>query len=209
MIPKFLPPNTLTTKRIAIVRLLLHGGLLFLLGYWYWQALNDAIGGDPVETLLHRYGVTALQLVLASLCVTPLVRYIRQPALMRLRRPLGLWAAAFACAHIWVYLAYELQWDWQLVFSELAKRPYIWVGFAAWLILMILAVTSIPKLVRRLGRRWKTLHNTVYMAAILICVHFLWSVKADLTEPALYSALLAVLLFLRAEKLRRYLTPKK
>ncbi|BFM05486.1 protein-methionine-sulfoxide reductase heme-binding subunit MsrQ [Halioxenophilus aromaticivorans] len=175
----------------------------------YWSALNDTIGGDPVESLIHFYGLSALRLLLLSLVLTPLVRFSRQPALMRLRRPLGLWAAAFATAHLAVYVVYDLQMNWALVLSEVIERPYITVGFVAWLVLSVLAVTSLPRLVRALGKRWKPLHNTVYLAAALVCLHFLWSVKADIVEPGLYILILAVLLFLRKEKLFRYFRSSK
>lgn len=199
-----LPPNTLTRGHATVLRLCLHIVCCYWLVSAYWLALNDAIGGDPVESLLHFYGLGALRLLLLSLLVTPLVRYLRQSRLMFLRRPLGLYSAAYATAHIAVYVVYELQFDWSQIFAELIERPYITVGFVAWLILVVLAVTSLPRLVRILGKRWKQLHNTVYLCALLGCVHFIWSVKADIVEPGLYLFMLAVLLFLRKEKLLRY-----
>lgn len=199
-----LAPNTITHQHTNWLRLALHLVCIFILVQAYMRALNDTIGGDPVESLIHFYGLGALRLLLLSLLITPLVRYFRQSAVMRLRRPLGLYAAAYAVAHFAVYIVYELQFDWPQVFSELVKRPYITVGFVALVILLVLAVTSLPRLVRRLGRRWKPLHNMVYLAALLICTHFLWSVKADIVEPGLYFVMLIVLLYMRKDKLLRY-----
>ncbi|WP_317931234.1 protein-methionine-sulfoxide reductase heme-binding subunit MsrQ [Halioxenophilus sp. WMMB6] len=204
MIRQLLPRNAIKPQHVKIVQLLLHLGCWWWLGRGYWLALNDRIGGEPVESLIHLYGDTALQLLLATLVVSPFVRYSRQSALMRLRRPLGLYSALFACAHLTIYIAYDLQFQWSTLLSEVVKRPYITVGFCAWLLVMALAVTSLPKLVRRLGRRWKQLHNCIYLIAILVCIHYWWSVKADIAEPALYCLILSVLLFFRGDKFLRY-----
>jgi len=204
MIRRLLPPNTINRRHVTWARWLLHLICWFFLLRAYYLALNDKIGGDPVESLIHFYGLSALKLLLLTLMITPLVRYSRQTALMMLRRPLGLYAALFASAHLCVYIAYDLQFNWPMVASEIAKRPYITVGFVAWLLLLALAITSLPKLVRSMGKRWKQLHNFIYLIGILACLHFLWSVKADLTEPAIYTLILAILLFLRGDKFLRY-----
>ena len=144
MIRQLLPANTLKPLHVKIVQLLLHIGCWWWLGRGYWLALNDKIGGEPVESLIHLYGITALQLLLVTLVITPFVHYSRQSALMRLRRPLGLYSALFASAHLAVYIVYELQWQWRELISEVIKRPYITVGFCAWLLLTALAITWRP-----------------------------------------------------------------
>ncbi len=205
MIRRILPPNIISRRLSGWLRLVLHVICCFLLIQGYWLAWTDNIGGDPVESLIHFYGITSLRLLLLTLMVTPFVRYCRQPALMRLRRPLGLYSAAFATSHFIIYIVYELNCQWSEVLTEIVARPYITVGFVAWLILTVLAITSLPKLIRKLGKHWKPLHNLIYLAGILVCLHFIWSVKADITEPALYIFMLAILLLLRLDKLQRYL----
>jgi methionine sulfoxide reductase heme-binding subunit len=113
---------------------------------------------------------------------------------VRFRRMLGLYAFAYASLHLAAYLALDLRGYWSLVFEEIAKRPYITVGFAAWLLLVPLAVTSTSGWIRRLGRNWARLHKAVYLVAALAVLHFWWVVKTDWREPALYAAILALLL---------------
>lgn len=185
------------------LRLLAHGLCLGLLARVYYLGFSDQLGGDPVEAIIHYTGKGALNLLLLTLLAAPLSRWLRQPRLMRLRRPLGLYSALWATAHIGNYLTFDLQFDWPLVASELVQRPYIVVGLTAFVILLVLAITSLPALVRRLGRRWRTLHSGIYLALVLVCVHFWWSVKALEPEPLIYALLAGVLLSLRRRPLWR------
>ncbi len=162
-----------------------------------WRAAQGTLGAEPVETLLHGTGETALQLLLAGLVVTPLRRWRGWPWLSRWRRPLGLWAFAYASAHALIYLALEQAFDWNELLTDLLKRPYITLGMTAWALLLPLAATSTRAAQRRLGRRWKRLHRAVYLIAPLGAAHYLLLVKADYLEPALYALLAAVLLGLR------------
>jgi sulfoxide reductase heme-binding subunit YedZ len=160
-------------------------------------ALNDGLGADPVAALTHATGDWALRLLLLSLAMTPLRRLTGQPWPIRFRRLVGLYAFFYACLHLSVYLVLDLQGFWTQIFEDIAKRPYITVGFSAWLLLLPLALTSTRGWIRRLGRRWGQLHRLVYVAAALAVLHFLWLVKSDLREPLVYAAVLAVLLGLR------------
>ncbi len=116
---------------------------------------------------------------------------------------LGLYAFAYASLHLAAYLALDLRGYWTQIFEEIVKRPYITVGFAAWLLLVPLAITSTQGWIRRLGRRWGQLHNAVYVIAVLAVLHFWWLVKSDIREPALYAAILALLLGWRAARALR------
>ena len=120
--------------------------------------------------------------------------------LLRFRRLLGLYAFAYATLHFSAYLVLDLRGYWTQIFEEIAKRPYITVGFAAWLLLVPLAITSTKGWIRRLGRNWARLHKLVYAAGVLAVLHFWWLVKSDIREPALYAAILVVLLGWRAWK---------
>ena len=168
------------------------------LSWQFWQVASnadiDALGADPVAEVEHRLGLWALRLLLLTLAITPLRQLTGQPALVRFRRMLGLYAFAYASLHFAAYLVLDLRGFWLQVFEEIAKRPYITVGFAAWLLLVPLAVTSTQGWIRRLGRRWGQLHRLVYAIAILAVLHFWWIVKSDYREPLLYAAILAALL---------------
>lgn len=165
-----------------------------------WLTGNDALGADPVAEIEQRLGLWALRLLMATLAVTPLRQLTGQPVLLRFRRMLGLYAFLYACLHLTAYLVLDLRGYWTMIFEEIAKRPYITVGFGAWLLLLPLAVTSTKGWIRRLGRNWVRLHKLVYAAAVLAVLHFWWLVKTDVREPALYAAILAVLLGWRAWK---------
>jgi sulfoxide reductase heme-binding subunit YedZ len=153
-----------------------------------------SLGPNPVEALLHGLGSWGLRLLLVTLCVRPVVVLLRRPRLMRLRRMLGLFAFTYLALHFLTWLVLDRALDLAGILPDIAKRPYITVGFTALLLLIPLAVTSTDRWMRRLGRRWHTLHRLIYPAALLGCLHFLWLVKADWREPALYLALFALLM---------------
>ena len=171
---------------------------LALLAWHAWQVGSgadiDALGADPVTAIEHELGTWALRLLLLTLAVTPLRQLLGRPELLRFRRLLGLWAFAYASLHFTAWLVLDLRGWWSQVFAEIAERPYITVGFAAWLLLVPLAVTSTRGWMRRLGRNWGRLHRLVYAIAVLAVLHFWWLVKSDLREPLLYAVILAILL---------------
>src|SRR5690606_12061389 len=145
-------------------------------------------------------GLWALRMLMLALAITPLRQLTGQAALVRFRRMIGLYAFAYACLHFSAYLVLDLRGYWTLVFEDIAKRPYITVGFAAWLLLVPLAITSTKGWIRRLGRNWVRLHKLVYVVGVLAVLHFWWLVKSDIREPALYAAIVSVLLGWRAWK---------
>ena len=155
------------------------------------------LGTDPVAAITHTTGDWALRLLLATLAMTPLRRLLGAPWPIRFRRLLGLYAFFYACLHFATYLVLDLGGYWAQIFADIAKRPYITVGFTAWLLLLPLAITSTKGWIRRLGRRWGQLHRLVYVAAVLGVLHFVWLVKSDLREPLIYAAVLALLLGMR------------
>ena len=172
---------------------------------WLWVAIqHGALGGDPVQALIHFLGMGALRLLLLTLLVTPLVKFFGWSALNRLRRPLGLWCFAWASLHFGVWMALDLALEWSLIGAELVKRTYILLGFTAWLLLAGLAVTSVPWLLRRTGRYWKRLHGLIYPVAVLVSIHFWWSVKSGWIEPAIYLAIALVLLGVRRVNIQRW-----
>ena len=155
---------------------------------------SGGLGADPVAEIEHRLGLWALRFLMITLAITPLRQITGQTALLRFRRMLGLYTFAYATLHFSAYLVLDLRGYWTQVFEEIAKRPYITVGFTAWLLLLPLAITSTQAAIHRLGRRWAQLHRLVYAVAVLAVLHFWWLVKSDIREPALYAGILALLL---------------
>lgn len=165
------------------------------------RLLTGSLGADPAEDLEHSTGLTALVLLLSSLAMTPLKRVTGLAALVRLRKPLGLWAFAYAVLHLSCYLVFDQSLLWGEIANDVLKRPYITVGFSAFLILLLLAVTSPTPMIRRLGgQRWQRLHRLAYVAAVLAVLHFLWLVKLDITRPVIAGLVLIGLLALRIER---------
>lgn len=162
-------------------------------------AINQGwLSADPAKDIQHFTGRMALKFLLASLAITPLARYARQPLLIRVRRLLGLWCFAWATLHLFSYALLELGINnLTLLGSELLSRPYLTLGLISWFILLLLAATSFQKAQRRLGKRWQTLHNMIYFVAILAPVHYLWSVKVLSPQPWLYALLAVILLACR------------
>ena len=162
-----------------------------------WDTYNADLGTDPVQQITHRTGDWALRFLLITLAVTPLRRLSGWNELIKLRRMLGLYAFFYASMHLSTYLVLDLGGFWSQIFADIVKRPFITVGFLAWLLMLPLALTSTKGMMRRLGRRWQVLHRLVYVCAGLAVLHFIWLVKADLVEPLIYLGCLLVLLAFR------------
>lgn len=199
-------PRRRAEPRIVVAKSVVHLLSLAPLAFLLWQAWSvartgsDALGADPVAEIEHRLGLWALRFLMFTLAVTPLRQLTGKPVLVRFRRMLGLYAFFYASLHFAAYLGLDLRGYWTQIFEEIAKRPYITVGFAAWLLLLPLAITSTTGWIRRLGRNWARLHKLVYAIGVLAVLHFWWLVKSDIREPALYAGILAVLLGWRAWK---------
>ena len=162
-----------------------------------WDGFHDALGANPIETITHRMGDWTLRFLLLTLTITPARRLLGWTWALRLRRMLGLFAFFYACLHFLTYLVLDQFFDWSEIVKDIAKRPYITIGFSAFVLLIPLAVTSTKAMMRRLGRRWGRLHRLIYLVAIFAVVHYLWLVKADYLPPAIYASVLAILLGLR------------
>lgn len=164
---------------------------------------GESLGADPVKKLEHACGKTALNLLLLTLAVTPVRNLAGLPNLVRIRRMLGVFAFFYVVVHFSVYLVLDLELNFHTLGADIAKRPYITIGFTALLLLIPLAVTSTNGMMRRLGRRWQKLHRLVYVIAILGVWHFYWQVKRDVREPLIYIGILVVLLGYRIVRQRQ------
>ncbi|MBK4726229.1 protein-methionine-sulfoxide reductase heme-binding subunit MsrQ [Pantoea agglomerans] len=199
----------LSLKQITGLKVLLHlAGFLPLL--WLLLSIDQGwFSADPAKDIQHFTGRMALKFLLASLAVTPLARYGKQPLLIRVRRLLGLWCFAWATLHLVSYSVLELGIsNLGLLGSELISRPYLTLGIICWIVLLLLAATSFQQAQRKLGKRWQTLHNAVYLVAILAPIHYLWSVKILSPQPWIYALIAAILLAWRYKKLRKWLPGK-
>ena len=166
---------------------------LFVLGF------QDRLGANPIEFVTHSTGFWALTFVCITLSVTPLRRLTGWQHLVRLRRMLGLFAFFYASAHLLTYVWFDQWFSLEEIAKDIWKRPFITVGFAAFVLLVPLAITSTNRMIRRLGRRWSQLHRLVYLIAMLGVVHFWWlkEDKNDLSEPWLYAGIVSALLLFR------------
>jgi sulfoxide reductase heme-binding subunit YedZ len=165
-----------------------------------WLAVatwHDALGANPIEKITHVTGDWALRFLLLSLAVTPLRRMLRWNELIAYRRMLGLFAFFYAVLHLSTFVVLDHYFDWQAIVADVYKRPYVTAGATAFLCLLPLAITSTRGWIRRLGRRWTTLHRLAYAAAAAAVVHYWWLVKADVRWPLWYAAALATLLAAR------------
>ena len=195
----------LTATQVTWLKVFLHLAAFLPFVWLFWAVSQGQLSADPVKDIQHFTGRMALKLLLATLLVSPLARYAKQPLLIRTRRLLGLWCFAWASIHLTSYSVLELGIrNLSLLGQEIVTRPYLLLGFACWLILLALAVTSTQAMQRKLGRRWQLLHNFVYLVAILAPIHFLWSVKIISPQPVIYAAIAIVLLACRYKKFRQW-----
>jgi sulfoxide reductase heme-binding subunit YedZ len=166
------------------------------------------LGAEPKRELEHFYGDWTLRFLVVTLLVTPIRRVSGWNWIQKYRRRFGLIAFTYACLHLIAYVFVDMQLAWGLIGEDIAERPYITIGMTAFVLLLALAVTSTAGWVRRLGKRWTTLHRLVYVIVILGTIHFWMSVKQDIREPLIYALIFAALLGYRAWKSLRSRSPR-
>jgi sulfoxide reductase heme-binding subunit YedZ len=192
----FIPP-ALPSATLGVVRAAFFALALLPLAALIQRGLAGTLGANPVEAVLRSLGTWTLVLLLATLAVTPLRRLTGWAWLVRLRRMLGLFAFFYATLHVTAFVWIDHWFDWAEIFADVLKRPYLNFGFAAYVLLIPLALTSTNAMVRRLGgRNWQRLHRLVYAIGVLGVLHFWFHklAKNDLSQPVIYSAVLATLL---------------
>lgn len=177
--------------------LLIYPTISLILGF-----INHQLGVNPIETLTHVTGEWGLRILLMSLMITPLARITHSGWLIQIRRLVGLYAFFYALLHFMIYMVFDLSFDFSNLLEDILDRPYITVGFAAFVILICLAVTSPIKIRQRMASwtiSWSQLHRTVYLCGILTVIHFLWVTRVDDFEPLAYGGVLALLLGYRVK----------
>jgi sulfoxide reductase heme-binding subunit YedZ len=194
---------TVTYLKSNWLRIITHVGALLPLVLIIWDFFQNQLTVNPIQEVTFRTGKTALVLLVLSLSVTPvnIVLGIRQ--VLPLRKLLGLYAFMYVGLHFLIFVGLDYGLDLQLIYEAVFEKRYALVGFAAFLILLPLAITSTRGWMKRLGRNWKRLHRLVYLAAFLAVVHFVWLVKSDIREPLAFGAVVALLLIIRLPRIRR------
>lgn len=199
-------PSSTTIRRVIKPALFLLCLLPLLSLLWRAFGLGgSSLGANAIEKIQDTLGEWGLRFLLITLAVTPLRDWFDAPWLVQLRRMLGLYAFTYVLLHFLTWLILDQSIYWDGILEDIAERPFITIGFTALLLLIPLAVTSTNGMMRRLGRRWKTLHRLIYPIVLLGIWHYYWQVKADVREPLVYLSIALVLLGWRVWKSRRRL----
>jgi len=193
---------TFLAKPAAFILCLLPGAYLAYAVYLVFSGGENLLGPDPAQFLSLETGEWAIRLLILSLAITPLRYLLNWPYAFRFRRMIGLFAYFYVCMHLLVFLMFLLQWQWGAIGREIAERPFITIGFAGFVLLTLLALTSFNAAQRKLGRSWKRLHRLTYAASILCVMHVIWIVRSSYFDAVLYGSL--VLLLLGYRLLRKY-----
>jgi len=164
-----------------------------------WKAYQQDLSANPIEYITHWTGDWTLRLIVITLAITPLRKLLRWPDLVKVRRMIGLFAFFYGCLHLTTYLWLDKFFAWGEIVKDIGKRPFITAGFAAFITMLPLAITSTAGWIRRLGgKRWQMLHRLIYFSACAAVVHYYWLVKSDIRKPVFYGALVVILLAYRA-----------
>lgn len=201
--------KTLTQTQIKHLKKIIFLICLVPLARLFWLGFNDDLTANPIEFVEHQTGYWTLFILLATLTLTPIKILTKTAWVIQLRRMLGLFMFFYACLHIIVYTYLDYNFLWAEIIEDITKHPYIIVGLIAFILTIPLAMTSSNKMIKRLGKRWKSLHQSVYLIAILGVLHFWWLVKKDIREPLLFAVILSILFAVRYRYHRQQQALKK
>ena len=162
-----------------------------------WDTVNHQLGSKPIETIMQRTGDWTLRFLLITLAITPVKKLYGWSRPIRYRRMLGLFVFFYACMHLSIYVALDQTFHLYELVKDIVKRPFIMLGFVAFLLSIPLAITSTNKMKKRLGKRWKTLHQLIYLVGLLGVLHYMWLAKKDITQALLYASIFLVLMAVR------------
>jgi len=193
----------MTKSRARLLQILTHLAALTPLAVLAWDYAQGQLSADPIREVTLRTGRAALVLLMLSLACTPIHIVFGFKPLLRLRRPLGLYAFLYAGLHGLMFIGPDYGFDLGLILEEVVQKRFLQAGIAAFLLLLPLAITSTKGWMRRLGKNWKRLHRLAYVAALIAVVHFVWLAKGDVRRPLVYGAVVVVLLVVRLPPVRR------
>lgn len=195
---------TPTNKILAfIIKPVLFLSCLVPLALLILGVINETLGANPAETLSRETGEWTLRFLLITLAVTPARKIFSLSWLIKLRRMLGLFVFFYAVVHLLTYVWFDQYFDLNEIIKDIIKRPFITIGFFAFILLVPLALTSTNKMIKRLKKNWVKLHSLIYVVSVFGVLHFIWLVKADYLQPIIYGLILLVLLSYRAFQQRR------
>lgn len=187
-----------------IIRIVVHVAALLPLLVLIWDFTQDNLTANPIQDIQLRTGAAAINLLILSLACTPIYILSGFKPILLLRRPLGIYAFAYALLHFVNFLAIDYGFNLTLIQEDLFEKRYAVVGFVSFILLLPIAITSIRKLGRKLGKHLHRLHQLVYLAAILAVVHFIWQTKANITLPLIYGGVVVLLLAIRLSAVRNF-----
>jgi sulfoxide reductase heme-binding subunit YedZ len=197
-------------KRLTVIQAILHIGAWLPLSVLIIDALNDNLTFNPIQAATQRTGDTAIILLGLSLACSPLSTYLKWKDAVKLRRPLGLYAFLYAAIHFTLFVAVDFGFDFKLIVREFVEKRYLWVGLPAFIILVTLAATSFKWAMKRLGKRWKKLHQLIYIGALLVVLHLALVIKGDfftlsgdVWKPLVAAITIGLLLIARWSPLKR------
>ncbi|MGJ8664511.1 MAG: sulfite oxidase heme-binding subunit YedZ [Marinicella sp.] len=183
-------------KHIKLLKSLLFLLCLVPLGMLIYAGFQNNLTANPIEYITHQTGIWTLRFLLLTLAMTPLKIMTGAAVFIRIRRMLGLFTFFYCTLHLVIYFWLDLGLDWQLIIEDITEHLYVTVGMLAWLLMLPMAITSNKKMIRKMGKHWKKLHQSIYLVIALGCLHFIWLVKSDITEPLIYTGIgLSLLLF--------------
>lgn len=180
-----------------VIKPIIFVAALIPLSILIWNATHNNLGVDPAKALVDFLGLWALHFLWITLAITPLRHVTKWSWLLRLRRMLGLYALFYASLHVMGYVIFLLELQWSTLGDDILKRPYIMVGFAAFVLLLPLGLTSFNYAMKKLGKNWQRLHQLIYVIAILVALHFLWVARSNIGEQVFYITVLGLLLGVR------------
>lgn len=197
-------------KRWSKLQWLVHLSAWLILAKLVWDYSNGNLSVNPIQAATQRTGKTALVFLMLSLACSPISKLFDWKQVLKVRRTLGLYAFWYALSHLFIFIVIDFGVDIQLLWIELTQKRYVWVGAGAFSILLILAITSYSFWMRRLGKSWKRLHRLVYLAGILVVVHYAWARKGDIfrlqgdiIQPLIFGLVLLVLLLMRLPQVQK------
>jgi sulfoxide reductase heme-binding subunit YedZ len=194
----------MSDRPITIIRIVVHIAALLPIVVFIWDLTQSNLTANPIREVQLRTGASAINLLMFSLACTPFNILTGFKPILLLRRPLGIYAIFYALLHFINFIGIDYSFDFALIREDLFEKRYAIVGFASFILLLPLAITSINRLKQRLGRNWQRLHLLIYLAATLAVVHYIWQTKADIRLPLIYGVVLGILFAIRLPLVRKY-----